>query len=182
MLFKKKKKIEPLVVLVQGSLSPTSKTAILIEKAASILTRHAIKYEILDLRKTDMDFCNGRPIEEYNKATQHAFALMKKANGYIFGMPVYSHSVSGALKNLIDIADSSLACKPAGIVCHAQGVKGYLASMDLAKILSFEAQMNLVQPIVHTNEESFRKDEIFDDQVSMLLQEMIDAVLKKVKK
>lgn len=180
MLFKKKKKASPFLLLVQGSLSPTSKTALLIQKASSMLASHDVRVEILDLRTANMDFCNGRPIEEYNESTQAAYTLMKKADGYIFGMPIYSHSVSGALKNLIDIGGSTLFRKPAGIVCHAQGVKGYLASMDLAKILSFEAQMNLLQPIVHTNEESFRKDEIFDDQVTLLLKEMIDVLLKKI--
>lgn len=177
MIFKKKKHILH-VVLVQGSLSPTSKTSLLIDEVVSILSCKALTYEILDLRKMNMDFCNGRPIGKYNNDTQSVYACMDRGNRYVFGMPVYSHSISGALKNLIDIASPVMKGKRAGVVCHAQGVKGYLASLDLLKVLSMEAQTSVVQPVVHTDEQSFRKGELFDDQAKILINEMVESLLR----
>ncbi len=177
MIFKKKKHIIH-VVLVQGSLSLTSKTSLLIDEVANILDCKALTFEVLDLRTLNMDFCNGRPIEEYNDDTRGAFECMKRGDRYVFGMPVYSHSISGALKNVIDIAHPVMKGKRAGVVCHAQGVKGYLASLDLLKVLSMEAQTSVVQPVVHTDEQSFRKGELFDDQAKVLIHEMVESLLR----
>lgn len=180
MLFKKKKR-EPHILLIQGSLNPHSKTAVLIDEAAKILKERGVKYDIVDLQKLDLEFCDGRPLVKYSETTQYIYTMVQKADGYIFGMPVYCYSISGALKNFIDIMSEGMRKKAAGILCHSGGLRSYLASVDLIKILSYESHVVSVQPIVHTYKESFKHEKIDDDSIFVLIHEMIEALLKYTK-
>lgn len=173
-----KKKQSKKIVLIQGSLNPQSNTALLIDAVARMLDVRGVAHETIDLRRVDMDFCDGRPVAQYNEDTKAVHARMVSAEGYIFGMPVYSYSISGALKNLLDITASAMEKKVAGILCNSSGRRSYLASVDLMKILSYEADVATVQPIVHTDRETFKEGKIFDDHVIELMQEMIDGILK----
>jgi FAD reductase [NAD(P)H] len=177
MIFSKKKQ-DKKIVLVQGSLSPTSKTSRLIAVAAEMLARKNIVHEILDIRSFDMDFCDGRSFDRYNADTQKTFEIMSSAGGYILGMPVYSHSISGALKNLIEITSPAMTKKAVGVICNSDGIRSYLASVDLLKVLSYEAHAIPIQPVVHTYPESFHGEDIYDEQIFELLEEMIGCLFK----
>ncbi|MBI4239497.1 NAD(P)H-dependent oxidoreductase [Candidatus Uhrbacteria bacterium] len=182
MFFKKNRKKEPKLLLIQGSLSPHSKTSLLIDEAAVMLKKKGVAhYEIFDIRTYDLDFCNGRELNEYSQDTQKAFSLIESADAYIFGMPVYCYSISGGLKNLIDLTSNAMQDKIAGIMCNSSGIRSYLASLDLLKILSYEAHITTVQPIVHTYKESFKNDKIFDEKVLEVMEEMIDGLIKFMK-
>ena len=45
------------IVLIQGSLNPNSKTAILVETAAKLLQDSSIANEIIDMRTIELEFC-----------------------------------------------------------------------------------------------------------------------------
>lgn len=179
-MLKRKKKKEKKIIVVQGSLHPQSYTSLLIDEVRSLLLRRSLPHEYCDIRAYNLDFCDGRPIEKYNQATQDIYHLLASADAYIFGMPVYSYSISGGLKNLIDITHHALEGKVAGIVCHATGANAYHAAADLMKVLSFEARVMTVHPIVHTDRESFQKGVLFDDEVRRLVHEMIDALARQL--
>lgn len=170
----------PLFVLVQGSLNPHSYTAALIDEVAQRLAKRSATYEIVDLRRVDMDFCDGRAIEHYNQDTQRVYSSIERADAYIFGMPVYSYSISGALKNVIDITASAMRKKVAGILCNTAGTKSYMAAVDLMKVLSYEADVVTIQPIVHTDRTSFKDGKLFDDTISDVLDEMVEGVCRYV--
>ncbi|MEK7618901.1 MAG: NADPH-dependent FMN reductase [Patescibacteria group bacterium] len=176
-MFEKKEK-PTRIALIQGSLNPHSNTALLIDAVATMLEKRGIGHETLDLRHVDMDFCDGRPLEKYNEATRNAYALLERGDAYIIGMPVYSYSISGALKNLIDITAPAMKKKVAGILCNSGGTRSYLASVDLMKILSFEADVVTVQPVIHTDRDTFKERTLFDDHVPELMTEMIDGIIK----
>ena len=46
---------------------------------------------------------DGRDLKDYNEDLQKAYKQIEEANGYVIGMPVYCYSVSGVLKNFLDI-------------------------------------------------------------------------------
>ncbi|MDO8571136.1 MAG: NAD(P)H-dependent oxidoreductase [bacterium] len=180
MLFKKKKR-EPHILLIQGSLNPRSKTAVLVDEVAKILKERGVRHDIIDLQKLDIEFCDGRPLQKYSETTQYVYKMVEEADGYIFGMPVYCYSISGALKNFIDIMSDGMWKKAAGVLCHSGGLRSYLASVDLIKILSYESHVVSMQPIVHTYKESFKHEKVDDDAIFVLMNEMIDALLKYIK-
>ncbi len=180
MLFGAKKK-EPRIALIQGSLNDNSPTATLLAEAAARLERQGIAFGTVDLNAIKLDFHDGRPLAEYSEATQGAYRELEGANGFVFAMPVYSYTLSGALKNLIDIAASAMQGKTAGIMCHSTGPESYDASVDLIRVLSAHARVTSVQPIVHTDKDSFKKGKIYDEAIFDVIDEMIATLLKFVR-
>jgi FAD reductase [NAD(P)H] len=66
-----------------------------------------------------MQFCDGRKFEEYNPNLQSMYAQMEESEAIIFGMPVYQYSMSGVLKNILDICGGALKQKYVGIIVNA---------------------------------------------------------------
>ena len=100
-----------------------------------------IDFETLDLRSFQMQFCDGCKLNEYNSDTQKAYEIIDKADGLIIGMLVYCYSVLGPLKNFIDITCSAVEEKVVDIICTTGSSISYLASADLAKILTYESRV-----------------------------------------
>ncbi len=142
------------------------------------LQKKNISYTLIDLREIDMPFCDGRKLEEYkNQALETAFKTLSAADGYIIGMPVYNYSISGPLKNFLDLTDKAMVKKPVGIVCNSGGVRSYLASADLMKCLSFEVESVCIQPTVHTWAGDFEKNVITNERIPQKIEDMIEKLL-----
>ena len=101
------------IVLIQASLNDNSRTSIVINKVAEDLKVRNLDFEIIDLRKLNLEFCNGRSKDEYNEDMQNAFKKMQEADAYVIGMPFYCYSFSGVLKNFLDITSARRICYPA---------------------------------------------------------------------
>jgi NAD(P)H-dependent FMN reductase len=174
--------ILPKVLIIQASLNPQSKTAVVVGEAEKILNSlDEVDYQILDLRYFDMQFCDGRKLKDYNSDTQKAFEMINDADGFIVGMPVYCYSVSGPLKNLIDITSSAMEKKVAGILCTTGSPMSFLASSDLAKILAYESHVFSVQPVVCSSYEDFKDGKLQSRKVKEKLQNMIEVLLHYLK-
>ena len=169
------------LVLIQGSLNPDSKTAVILNEVAKVLKEKNIKFKIIDLRKLNMQFCDGRDRNEYNEDLQKTYKLMEEANAYVIGMPVYCYSVSGVLKNFLDITCGAMENKVAGIVCNAGGVMSYLASADLMKILSYEVHVLTVQPTVYAYGNDFKDGKIINEKVLHKANAMVERLMGVVK-
>lgn len=168
------------IVLIQGSLNPDSKTAVVLQKAADELANRGVEHETLDLRNYDIEFCDGRPLSEYNESTRIAYQKMEDARGYIWGMPVYCFSVSGPLKNFVDITANAMENKISGIICNAGGKSSYMALGDLSRILAFESRVVTVQPTVYTSYEDFEEGRLVNDAIAERIKTMVDALLRQV--
>lgn len=168
------------IILIQGSLNPESKTALVVSEAARELERRDIDHEVLDLRGLDNQFCDGRSLSEYNEDMQKAYAKMGQAQGYIWGMPVYCFSVSGPLKNFIDITAGAMENKSSAIICNAGGNRSYMALGDLSRILAFEARVVTVQPAVYTSYEDFEDGKLTNPAIVERVAVMIDALLNQL--
>ena len=174
--------ILPKVLIIQSSLNPQSKTAVVVGEAEKILNSlDEVDCQILDLRYFDMQFCDGRKLTDYNSDTQKAFEMINDADGFIIGMPVYCYSVSGPLKNLIDITSSAMEKKAAGILCTTGSPMSFLASSDLAKILAYESHVFSVQPVVCSSYEDFKDGKLENRKVKEKLKSMIEVLLHYLK-
>ena len=169
------------LILIQGSLNPNSKTSIILDEVISILKDKKINYELIDLRKLKLQFCDGRDLEKYNEDLQNAYKIMKKSSGYVVGMPVYCYSVSGVLKNFLDITCGAMENKCAGIVCNAGGAMSYLASSELMKILSYEVHVLSVQPTVYAHGNDFKDGKIVNEKVLDKANKMVEKLMKHLK-
>jgi len=170
------------VLIIQGSLNPKSKTAIVAQEVEKILHRcDGIDCQTLDLRYFEIQFCDGRKLKDYGSDTQKAYDMVQESDGLIIGMPVYCYSVSGPLKNLIDITSSAMENKVAGIFCTTGSSMSYLASADLAKILAYESQVLSVQPVVCSSYEDFKNGKLDSQKVQDKLNAMIEALISLLK-
>lgn len=162
------------VVLIQGSLNKESRTSILIHYTAEAMKRAGLKVSLLDLRNIQMEFCDGRPLKEYHSDLQQAYQTMDAADAFVIGMPVYCYSISGPLKNFIDITSGAMEKKIAGILCNAGGNHSYMSSGELSKVLAYECHVTTVQPIVYTSYEDYDDQELIGEKVKSKIQELVD--------
>jgi NAD(P)H-dependent FMN reductase len=121
------------VLGICGSSASSRRTRALLESAleGAEAADNDISIEIIDLSQATLDFCDGRPIEEYNLDTQRVLEKVKNADAYLFGSPMYRGTMTGALKNLIDlIPDDYIKGKSAGLVATGGSDHHYLG-LDL---------------------------------------------------
>ncbi len=171
----------PQVVLIQSSLNPDSNTAKMIQAASELLNARKISNEIIDLRDLELQFCDARSLSEYNDDMQKAYSTLDQAQAMLFGMPVYCYSLSGALKNFIDITAGAMEKKVAGILCTAGGRASYMASADLEKILAFECHTTTIQPNVYTTYDDYTDGKLTDKKALAKLTELIDRLAQTLK-
>ena len=168
------------IVIVQGSLSKDSKTALVVAETEKVLRSRNIDFETLDLRSLELQFCDGRSLVDYNADMQKAYRILESADAYIFGMPVYCWSMSGVVKNLIDITAGGLENKVAGILCNAGGNRSFMSSADLINVLYYESGVITVHPIVYTSYEDFADGQLVAEKPLTKISTMIDALIKQL--
>ena len=177
--FQKKQQSKP-ILIIQGSLSPHSKSHVLVENVADKLHTRNASFDIVDLRTSDIDFFTGNPISTYNAKTQAVYAALHAAKGYVVSAPVYGGKISGGIRNFIDIMNDALRGKLAGIMCHAKEGNAYPASVELKELLFSKASMRTVQPIVLTSDDAFKQDSLYDEVILDVMEEMLYSLLKQM--
>ncbi|GJL79406.1 MAG: hypothetical protein NPINA01_23950 [Nitrospinaceae bacterium] len=170
----------PKIVIVQGSLSKDSKTALVVAETEKVLQSRKLDFKTLDLRSLEMEFCDGRSLQDYNEDMQNAYRLLESADAFVFGMPVYCWSMSGVLKNFIDITAGALEHKVAGILCNAGGNRSFMSSADLINVLYYESGVTTVHPIVYTSYEDFQDGRLAAEKPLAKIPTMIDALTKQL--
>ena len=104
-------------------------------------------------------------------------ATLERAAGYVIAMPVYSTTVSGAVKDLITFASSSMKGKPTCLICVGKGDATYTASVNLVHLLA-SCGVRVIKPVLRANPESFRNGALFDEQVHAVLKEALTALVR----
>ncbi|WP_051348367.1 NADPH-dependent FMN reductase [Peribacillus kribbensis] len=116
-----------------GSSASSRRTRALVESAleGARLEDHEVTIDVVDLSQHVLEFCDGRKVEEYGRDTQEVLEKIKRADAYVFGSPMYRGTITGALKNLIDLVpDDFIKGKTAGLVATGGSDHHYLG-MDL---------------------------------------------------
>ncbi len=166
------------IVLIQSSLNPKSKTAIVLNEVKKKLEEKGAKTFLLDLRDYEIPFCDGRKFEEYPSHLQDIKSILDNAHAFVIGFPVYLYTFSGVLKNFLDIFSSAFHQKVCAIVANAGGSNSYLASRDLMNAMSFEEGTLFIQPTVYTYSKHFSEGKITDEYVFKKIDQMIERLIK----
>lgn len=97
--------VDRTVLGIVGSVTTGSKTRAAVEAAldAAAAEREGVATDLLHLAAYDLETADGRGIDAYEGDTADALARIVEADAYVVGTPVYRGSVSGALKNLLDM-------------------------------------------------------------------------------
>jgi chromate reductase, NAD(P)H dehydrogenase (quinone) len=176
------------VVVIVGSLRKES-FSLKIAKALAKLAPAALKLDVVTLH--GISFFN-QDLEAAPPADWVAFReKLQKSDGVLFVTPEYNRSISGVLKNAIDVGSrpygkSSFLGKPIGIVSNSPGpLGGVNAAKHLQNIMPGIAGAIMGQPEIYLNGvgDAFDdKGELTKESLQKVLQQYIDAFAAFVEK
>jgi FMN reductase len=124
------------IVGIVGSLRPDAYSALALQQAMERVKELGAEVEILDLREMQLPFCDGG--SEYPGYPDVATlrAKVKAADGLILATPEYHGSVSGVLKNALDLMSfEHLSGKVTGLISVLGGQSNSNALNDLRIIV-----------------------------------------------
>jgi FMN reductase len=124
------------VVAIAGSLRPDSYSQQALEIAAHRVRALGAEVEIIDLRSLNLPFCDGGDdYPDYPDVARLSQAV-KEADAVILATPEYHGSVSGVLKNALDLMGfEEFSGKVAGLISVLGGQSNSNALNDLRIIL-----------------------------------------------
>ena len=173
------------IVGINGSLRPGSYSAMALEVAISRVGALGIETEIIDLRKLSLPFCNGG--DDYSDYPDVAKMqqTVKSAAGLILATPEYHGSVSGVMKNALDLMSfEELSGKVAGLISVLGGQSNSNALNDLRIILRWvhawviPEQIGLGQAWKVFNEEGKILDEKLSQRFDAFAASLVDNTRK----
>lgn len=124
------------IVGIAGSLRPDSNSYQALMQAVQRVQALGAEVEILDLRKMNLPFCDGGDEYPDYPDVEKLREAVKQADGIILATPEYHGSVSGVLKNALDLMSfEHLSGKVAGLISVLGGQSNNNALNDLRIIL-----------------------------------------------
>jgi FMN reductase len=173
------------IVGIAGSLRTDSYSQVALELAMQRVQALGAEVEILDLRKMVLPFCDGGdnyPDYPDVKRLQDAFS---SADGLILVTPEYHGSVSGVLKNALDLMSfDQLSGKVAGLISILGGQSNSNALNDLRVILRWvhgwviPEQVAIGQAWKAFSSEGKLLDEKLSQRLDQFAQSLVDSTRK----
>ena len=119
-----------------GSMSAGSAT----KMALSLVLKGASDYEVstslIELRDYELPFCGECDEEDYPPDVSRLRKELKESQGIILGTPEYYGSLTGALKNMLDLTGpEAFEGKIVGLVGVAGGHTGAINSLNTMRII-----------------------------------------------
>lgn len=142
-----------------------------------------IEVELIDLSEKNIQFADGRDYRDYTSGDTSAVAKsIMAADGLIIGTPTYQGSISGALKNILDLMpESAFLDKAVGVIATAGSAKHYLVvEQQLKPVLSY-MKARIVPKYVFIEEQQYDHQQIVDDDVLFRLKRLSDDLIYEVK-
>lgn len=117
----------PRLLALLGSVTPPGRMHRALGDAVERANQGGANWSLLDLGTLDLGFADGRPIDQLEDDTASLVQQVSEADGVILASPVYRASMSGALKNALDLLPvDALREKPTGIVAMGGGHHHFL--------------------------------------------------------
>ncbi|MDP4220539.1 MAG: NADPH-dependent FMN reductase [Bacteroidota bacterium] len=109
-----------------GSMRPNSSTAYVIKYALAAAAEAGAETDFYDIAEHQLPFCDGRQDESTYPSSVNEFkALIRSSQGIIIGTPEYHNSITGSLKNALDLCSTEeFEHKMVGIIGVAGGGMG----------------------------------------------------------
>lgn len=138
-----------------------------------------IEVKLLDLKKFDVQFCDGRDSSTYMGDTKKVIDLVSSADCYIIGTPVFQGSITGALKNLFDLVHpQALRNKVMGFVATGGTYQHYLVVENQLKPIAGYFRAFVAPSYVYAQNDHFnQQNEIIDAEVIERIHYLADEVV-----
>lgn len=133
------------IVALLGSVTPPGRLSSAVSGALSRGEAAGHATELLDLGALTVGFADGRPVVQLSDDTPKLVAAISAADAVILATPVYRATMTGALKNAIDLLPfEALTAKPVGVVVMGATLHHYLgADSHLRDILAWFGAITL---------------------------------------
>jgi NAD(P)H-dependent FMN reductase len=116
------------LLAVVGAVTPPGRLDAAVRFAAeTAAARPGVTASVLSLGEHRISFADGRPLERFTDDTARVVGALVAADAVLLASPVYRGSLTGALKNLLDLTPvEALRAKPVGIVAMGATAHHYL--------------------------------------------------------
>lgn len=159
-----------------------SKTAVLVDAILKEINKMYPEYktELLDLRKYEMEFCDGRNPELYNNDTKELIKIVSEADVYIIGFPIFNASFPAPLKNIFDLLPPAVfRYKVMGFVANGGTNQHYLVIENQMKPIAGYFRSYVAPSYVYVNSSQYNeRNEIVDEEIveriKVLAEELIN--------
>lgn len=111
------------IIGIGGSLRPDSYSYQILNIALDKIERHDFKKELVDLRELKLPFCTGEAHYPDFPDVEHLRRQVRSVAGILIVTPEYHGSLSGVLKNTLDLlSEDDIRGKVVGIIAILGGV------------------------------------------------------------
>ena len=173
------------IVGILGSLRTDSYSALALQQAISRVRALGAEAEIIDLREMTLPFCDGGSEYPDYPDVEILREKVKAADGLILATPEYHGSLSGVLKNALDLMSfEHLSGKVAGLISVLGGQSNSNALNDLRIIVRWvhgwviPEQRAVGQAWQAFNSEGKLKDEKLAQRFDGFAQSLVDNSAK----
>ncbi|MED1951792.1 NAD(P)H-dependent oxidoreductase [Brevibacillus centrosporus] len=138
-----------------------------------------IETELLDLKQYQMEFCDGRDPSLYNEDTKKVLEMIASADFYLLGTPIFQASITGALKNLIDLLPVHvLRNKVMGFVATGGTYQHYLVVENQLKPIAGYFRAFVAPSYVYAHNDHFNKqNEVVDPDVLVRIHHLAEELV-----
>lgn len=158
-----------------------AKTAILVKKILDeIKQKHPdVEVKMLDLRDYDMQFCDGRKIDDYNEDTRKIIEKVSNADFYLIGSPIFNCSIPAPLKNLLDLIPPDVfRHKVMGFAANGGTYQHYLMIENQLKPIAGYLRAYVAPGYVYAHTSHFNeRNEIYDEDIIRRVRDLADELV-----
>lgn len=173
------------IVGIAGSLRPDSYSQRALEIAAQRVAALGAEVEILDLRQLNLPFCDGGDDYADYPDVDRLQQAFNAADGLILATPEYHGSVSGVLKNALDLMSfDQFSGKVAGLISVLGGQSNSNALNDLRVILRWVHGWVIPEQIaIGQAWKAFGEDgKLLDEKLSQRFDTFAESLVENTKK
>jgi FMN reductase len=141
------------IVVVMGSATPPGRFSKALTGAVEEARGAKLDVELIDLATVKLGFADGRPLSDLDDDTATVVLKLSEAGAVLFASPVYRGTLTGCLKNLLDLTPlEALRDKPCGIAAMGASLHHYLGvDHHLRDILAWFGAVTLPTSVYLTN-------------------------------
>ncbi|WP_144460723.1 NADPH-dependent FMN reductase [Siminovitchia fortis] len=158
-----------------------AKPAILVNEVLNKVREKDLKIdtELLDLKNYNMEFSDGREVQQYNDDTQKIIRKVMDADFYLIGTPVFNGSIPAPLKNLFDLLPpATLRHKIMGFVAVGGTYQHYLMIENQLKPIAGYLRAYTTPSYVYAHNSHFNeKNEITDDDLQTRINNLAEELI-----
>jgi len=127
------------ITAILGSVTPPGRLSSAISGALERAASAGHTTTLLDLGQLRLGFADGTPVEQLTDDTPRLVSAVSEAGAVILATPVYRATITGALKNALDLLPiEALQAKPVGVVAMGATLHHFLgAESHLRDILAW---------------------------------------------